>query len=102
MVPPWLWNIGLIAAALLLGFIVKVIITALLHYYKNTKDYSFFKSVLTHLSAPLNYFVPLLTLNTLLPFLMYEGGYIGYFKQLLEILLIISFSNILINAIKVF
>jgi len=102
MVPVWLWNIGLIGAALFLGFLVKLIITALLHYYKNTEDYSLFKSILTHLSSPLNYFVPLLTLNTLLPFLMYEGAYISYFKQLLEILLIVSFSNVLINAVKIF
>lgn len=100
--PGWLWNTGLIAAAVLLGFIVKLIITALLHYYKNTKDYSLFKTILTHLSVPLNAFVPLLTLNTLLPFLMYEGGYIVYFKKLLEILLIISFANVLISTVRIF
>jgi small-conductance mechanosensitive channel len=102
LLPGWLWNLGLIAAVLLLGFLIKLVITALLRHYRNTKDYSLFKSILTHLSVPLNYFVPLLTLNTLLPFLMYEGAYIGYFKQLLEILLIVSFSNVLINAFKVF
>lgn len=101
MVPAWLWNIGLIAAVLLLGFLIKLVITALLHYYKNNKDYSLFKSILTHLSRPLNFFVPLLTLNALLPFLMYEGGYIAYFKQTLEILLIFSFSNVLINTVKI-
>ncbi|MGY3215058.1 mechanosensitive ion channel family protein [Mucilaginibacter sp. HD30] len=102
LLPGWLWNISLIVAAALLGYLVKVVITILLHYYKNTKDYSLFKSILTHLSKPLNYFVPLLTLNALLPFLMYEGGYIVYFKKLLEILLIISFSNVLMNSIKIF
>ena len=100
--PFWVWNLGLIVAALLLGFIVKFFITALLRHYKNTKDYSLFKSVLTHLSGPLNSFVPLFTLNTLLPFLMYEGPSISKVKQLLEILLVISFSNVLINAIKIF
>jgi len=101
MVPAWVWNLALIAAALLLGFIVKLIITMLLHYYKSTKDYSLFKSILTHLSRSLNFFVPLLTLNALLPFLMYEGAYIGFFRQFLEILLIIAFSNVLINAVKI-
>lgn len=100
-VPAWLWNVGLILATLLLGFILKLILTWLLHYYKNTKDYSLFKSILTHLSKPLNYFVPLLTLNTLLPFLIYEGPNIAPFKKLMEILLIISFANVLINTIKV-
>lgn len=102
LLPDWLWNIGLIVAAALLGYLVKLVITALLHYYKKTEDYSLFKSILTHLNKPLNYFVPLLTLNVLLPFLMFEVGYIGYFKKLLEILLIISFSNVLMNTIKIF
>jgi small-conductance mechanosensitive channel len=100
--PAWFWNICLVAAALLLGGLVKLIITWLLHYYKNRGDYSLFKSILTHLSMPLNYFVPLLTLNALLPLLEYEGGYIGPFKKLLEILLLISFSYVLINTFKIF
>jgi small-conductance mechanosensitive channel len=100
LLPGWLWNIGLIVGAALLGYLVKLVITALLHYYKKTEDYSLFKSILTHLNRPLNYFVPLLTLNALL--LMYEGGYIVYFKKILEILLIISFSNVLMNTVKIF
>lgn len=102
LLPGWLWSIILIAAAALLGFLVKLIITALLRYYKNAEDYSLFKSILTHLSRPLNSFVPLLTLNALLPFLIHEASYVGYFKRLLEILLIISFSNVLLNTIKIF
>lgn len=102
LAPGWIWNIGLMAAAALLGYIVKLIITALLHHYKNTQDYSLFKSILTHLNKPLNVFIPLLTLNALLPFLMFEGAYIIYFKKLLEILLIVSFSNVLLNTIKIF
>jgi small-conductance mechanosensitive channel len=102
LVPGWLWDIGLIIIAIVLGLIVKVIITALLNYYKNKEDYSLFKSILTNLSRPLNFFVPLLTLNAFLPFLIYQGAYIVHFTKLLEILLIISFSNVLINTIRIF
>lgn len=101
--PVWLWNLGIIVFALTLGFVVKFIFTLLLKHYKNITDYNFFKSLLTHLSVPLNYFVPLLTVNMLLPFLDFKVFYfnLSWLDKLLEILLIITFSNILINAIKI-
>src|SRR5215217_7941980 len=100
--PGWAWNISLVIATLLLGYIIKLFLTRLLRYYKNTKDYSLFRSILTHLSRPLNHFIPLLTLNALLPFLIFEGAYLVNFKKLIEILLIISFSSLLINTVRVF
>ncbi|PJJ83100.1 mechanosensitive ion channel family protein [Mucilaginibacter auburnensis] len=100
--PGWAWNICLVAATLLLGFILKLLLTRLLRYYKNTKDYSLFRSVITHLSRPLNHFIPLLTLNALLPFLIFEGAYLANFKKLIEIMLIISFADLLINTVRVF
>ncbi len=100
--PGWAWNLSLVAATLLLGYILKLLLTRLLHYYKNTKDYSLFRSVLTHLSRPLNHFIPLLTLNALLPFLIFEGAYLGNFKKLIEIMLIISFADLLISTVRVF
>lgn len=99
---PWAWNLGVVLFALIIGFIVKVVITSLLHYYKSTSDYSFFKSILTHLNKPLNYFVPLLTLNILLPILTLEDLYINRIDKVLEILMIISFASLLINTIKIF
>ena len=45
--PPWVWNWGVVVAAVLLGFIIKLIITGILHFYKNTTDYSLFKSIIT-------------------------------------------------------
>lgn len=98
---PWLWNALVIGAVLIVGFIGKFVITALLHYYKKTSDYSFFKSVLTHLSGPFNHFVPLLTLTVVLPFLTLKDIYETNLDRVLSILLVISFANVLNNSIKI-
>jgi len=100
---PWLWNILIIAFVLIIGFVFKFIVTALLNYYKNKKeaDYTFFRSVVTHLSRPLNHFIPLLTLVVLLPFLFLKDVYEGQLNRFLGILLVISFANLLVNGIKI-
>src|ERR1700761_9167621 len=99
---PWAWNLGVVVFAILVGFIIKLIISAFLHYYKNQNDYSLFKSIITHLGSPLNYFVPLLMLNLLLPLLKLTKAELAPINKLVEILLIIAFSNLLINTIKIF
>jgi small-conductance mechanosensitive channel len=102
-VSPWVWNLGVISFLLIVGFVFKFIITALLNYYKNKKDtdYSFFRSLLTHLSRPLNHFIPLLTLTIVLPYFTLFDVYEGALRICLGILLVISFSNLLINGIKI-
>jgi len=99
--PGWLWNSLVIVAILIVGYIGKLILTTLLRYYKNTSDYSFFKSVLTHLSGPFNHFVPLLTLNIVLPFLTLKDVYEANLNRILSILLVISFAVVLNNSIKI-
>lgn len=100
--PPWIWNLCVIAVAIIIGFLIKLIITSLLHYYKNTADYSFFKSTLTNVGPALNHFVPLLTMNFMLPFMELTKPLEAIISRLIEILLIISFAGLLISAIKVF
>jgi small-conductance mechanosensitive channel len=99
----WVWNLAVIAFVLLVGFVFKLIITLLLNYYKNKKsaDYSFFQSLVTHLSKPLNHFIPLLTLTVILPYLTLKDVYEDRLKTWLGIFLLISFSNLLVNAIKI-
>ncbi|RYU92181.1 mechanosensitive ion channel [Mucilaginibacter terrigena] len=101
--PPWLWNMAVIAFVLLIGFIFKLIITALLNYYKNKKEagYSFFRSLVTHLSRPLNHFIPLLTLNIILPSLALKEVYEGNAKRWAGILLLISFASLIMNGIRI-
>lgn len=96
-----MWNIGVIVAAILVGFIIKLIITALLHFYKNRSDYSVLHSVIAHLSKPLNIFVPLLTLNFALSLLVLSKPVYNPLDKTLGILLIISFAHLLINGFKI-
>ncbi|WP_454801755.1 mechanosensitive ion channel family protein [Mucilaginibacter phyllosphaerae] len=102
--PPWLWNICVIILVLAIGFLVKVSITLTLKFYRDrdANSYSFFRSVLNHLSRPLNHFVPLLTLQILLPFIALRNTYTGIVTKTLGILLIISFAHLLICAFRIF
>jgi len=98
---PWAWNLGVIICALLLGFIVKFIITRILHFYKNRNDYSLFKSILTHLGPPLNYFVPLLTLNFMLPLMQLSKTFVASLDKLTSILVVAAFASLLIKAVRI-
>jgi len=99
---PWAWNLGVIIAALLLGFIVKLIITGILHFYKNRTDYSLFKSILTHLGPPLNFFVPLLMLNFMLPLIQLSKTFVTSLDRLTDILIVAAFASLLIKAVRIF
>lgn len=99
--PYWAWNLIVIFGALAIGFILKIIITALLRHYKNVSDYSLFKSILTHLGRPLNHFVPLLILTIAAPIMKMSDQYLVPITRVIGILLVISFANLLINAIKI-
>jgi small-conductance mechanosensitive channel len=101
--PAWLWNFAVIAFVLFIGFVFKYLVTLLLNYYKNKKeaDYSFFRSLVTNLSRPLNHFIPLLTLTILLPYFNLKDIYEDDVKRWLGILLMISFANLLMHGIKI-
>ncbi len=100
--PAWVWNLGVAVSALLLGFILKLIITGILLFYKNREDYSLFKSIITHLGKPLNFLVPLLVLNFTLPLLKLAQIYLTTLDRVIEILIIIAFAYLLINTFKIF
>jgi len=102
LVQPWAWNLGVVVAALIIGFILKLIITVILHFYKNKKDYSLFKSIITHLGRPLNFFVPLLMLNFMTPLFEISKLWYTALDRLIDILVIIAFANLLICTFKIF
>lgn len=101
--PHLVWNLLIIVAVLAVGFVVKFIVKLLLNYYKNKKEaeYSFLRSFVTHFSRSLNHFIPLLTLNILLPYFALKDDYADDVKKWFGILLVISFAVLLTNAIKI-
>ncbi|MGF7078324.1 mechanosensitive ion channel family protein [Mucilaginibacter sp. UYCu711] len=101
-VPAWLWNIGILAIALLTGFLIKAVITALLRFHKRDTGYSFFYSLLKHTGPALNHFLPILTLNMLISFMHLGGDNLAYLSRIAAILLTISLAALLVSSIQVF
>ncbi|MBS1525703.1 MAG: mechanosensitive ion channel [Bacteroidetes bacterium] len=99
---PWAWNLIIVGCAIILGFVVKFIITGILHFYKNTTDYSLFRSIISHLSKPLNYFVPLLALNFMVPLLLLSKPFATGLDRTTDILIVIAFAALLISTVKIF
>jgi small-conductance mechanosensitive channel len=103
--PSWSWNLIIIGASLLLGFLINVIVSLLLR--RNAKsaqvesEYSFFQSLINRLGQPLNVFLPLFLFNILLPAMRMPSVIMHKLSKAVEIGLIISFAWILIRGVQV-
>jgi small-conductance mechanosensitive channel len=102
LIQPWLWNMIIVASAIIIGLIIKSIIKALLNLYKKQSDYSLFRSIIVHIGPSMNHFVPLLVLNLMFPLMVLEKEFYLFFNHVFEICLIISFSILLISSVNVF
>jgi small-conductance mechanosensitive channel len=102
--PAYLWDFILVALAVIIGLIVKFMLSLLLRRKpKGEKPaFSFSRSLLNRLSKPFSYFLPLLAVNFLLPLMRMRTDIAQFFNKATEILLAISFANVLIALIKVF
>ncbi|MFD1255495.1 mechanosensitive ion channel family protein [Mucilaginibacter terrae] len=100
--PPFVWNISIAVNAIIIGLILKFITSRLLKAYANKENaYSFFRSFITHLSVPVTYFIPLLILKLAMPLMRMEKAYLIALDRVIGIMLIVSFSVLLIRAIRV-
>lgn len=101
--PPVGWNLLLLSGALLTGILFKGIVALLLHLYsKANLSYSLFRSLLSRLNKPLSFFLPLITLNLVLPFIELNNKQLIVVDKITGILLIITFSIVLVALVKVF
>src|SRR5258708_39972299 len=102
--PDYVWDGILAGVAIVIGLILKFILSLLLR--KKPKDgkpsFSFTRSALSRLGQPFSYFLPLLTFNFLLPLMKVRASFSPVLNKTVEILLAISFANVLIGVIKVF
>ncbi|BAV08024.1 Mechanosensitive ion channel [Filimonas lacunae] len=99
--PDFLWNIILVGIGVLVGFIIKFLLTFLLRFYTKNTSYSIVASILRRLGKPVNYFLPLLAINALIPFMKLKARPEAQISRIAEILLTIAFAAILIGIIKV-
>jgi len=101
--PPFLWNILLGLAAVLTGFIIKVLLSLFLKFTaRNISDYSLVRSIVFRLGKPINYFLPILVFNLVLPFMELTRKPMAYLTKAVEIGLITSFGFALAGLVKVF
>lgn len=100
--PVWISSLSLILIALLVAGIGRIVIIILLKHYNKKTGYSLVRSIVIHLAKPLNYLLPIFVLNIFLPFFPLDAGYLAAANKLLEILLVITFSNLLIHAVRIF
>jgi small-conductance mechanosensitive channel len=102
--PAYLWDGLLVALAIIIGLIVKFMLSLLLRRKPrdNKPAFSFSRSILNRLSKPFSYFLPLLAFNFLLPLMRLRTDIAFFLNKTTEILLAISFANVLIALVKVF
>ncbi|MBW8686836.1 mechanosensitive ion channel family protein [Chitinophaga rhizophila] len=102
--PPIVWNILLGGAALITGLIIKYLLALVLRVTasKNETDYSLIRSTLRRLGKPINYFLPVLVLDMVLPFMELARKPMNVLNRVVEISLIIAFGFMLTGLVKVF
>jgi small-conductance mechanosensitive channel len=101
--PDFIWNCLLTGVALVIGLILKFLLSMMLkkpHPEKMT--FSITRVILDRLGKPFSYFLPLLTLNFLLPLMKMKAIVYPVVNKTVEILLALSFANVLISVVKAF
>jgi hypothetical protein len=100
--PSIVWNVMIAAVAILIGLMIKFIVTRLFKFYaKKEESYSFFRSVIVNLGKAITYFIPLFLLNLFIPLMRMDKVYITPLDKIIEILLTISFAGILVRSIRI-
>jgi small-conductance mechanosensitive channel len=102
--PDLVWDCLLAGIAIVIGLILKFMLSLLLR--KKPKDgrpaFSVSRSILNRLGKPFSYFLPLVTFNFLLPLMKIRTNITPVLNKTVEILLTITFANVLIGVVKVF
>src|SRR3984957_9185143 len=99
-----LWDGILVALAIIIGLIVKFMLSLLLRRRPRSDKpaFSVSRSLFSRTTMPLTYFLPLLSFNFLLPRMKMRTDVAQFLNKATEILVAISFANVLIALIKVF
>lgn len=101
--PPFVGNLLLAAFALITGLIIKGLLALFLRRSPQAppEDYSMIRSILNRMAKPVNYFLPILVLNMVIPLMELRPRQQHIISSAVEILLIIAFGYILTGVVKV-
>jgi small-conductance mechanosensitive channel len=102
--PDFVWDCILAGVAIVIGLLVKFLLTLLLRRKpkEGRKTFSVTRGIIDRLGKPFSYFLPLLTLNFLLPLMKMSTAVAPALNHTVEILLMITFANVLVGVVKVF
>ncbi|AYL95600.1 mechanosensitive ion channel family protein [Mucilaginibacter celer] len=102
-IPSFVWNLIIATVALLVGLIIKFIITRLFKLYAKKADtsYSILRSILVNLGPAVAYFIPLFLFNILSPLMRMNPVYYKPLDKTFEILLTISFAGLLVRSVRI-
>ncbi len=98
----WLFDIIIIAIAILAGIFLKFFIVKLTKYYKSKSDFSFVRSFIIRLGKPLGIFLPFVFLSIAKSLIVLSPRLLIVYNKVIEIALILSFAYILMGLVKVF
>jgi small-conductance mechanosensitive channel len=100
--PPVAWNLLLGGIALLAGLLVTWIISFFVKQAcSRTTGFSLLRSVLQKLARPVNFFLPLLILDLILPFMKLDPVVYNFLNKATDVLLIVAFAAVFMGIVKV-
>ena len=100
--PPLAWNLLLAAVAILAGLIIKWVLAFFVRQgCRNITGFTFLRSILLRLAKPVNFFLPLLVLDLVLPLMRLDPMVYAFLNKTTDVFLIIAFASVLIGVIKV-
>jgi len=100
-IPPILRNLILGLGAIVIGLIIKFLLTKSFRFFARFWVTFQIQSILKHLSTPIGFFISLLLLNIAVSYMQLTPLAKSQIAKILEISLTINFSVILISAIRV-
>ncbi len=102
-IPSFAWNLIIALVAVLVGLVIKFIITRLFKLYAKKADtsYSILRSILVNLGPAVAYFIPLFLFNILSPLMRMNPVYYKPIDKIFEILLTISFAGLLVRSVRI-
>ena len=101
--PDFVWNLLLLASSIVFGISVQNILRIISRgLFRNNGPTSTRQLLVNRLRLPLNYFLPFVFMESVLPFMRLSVIYNHYLDKIIQLLLIISFGFILIRVVKLF
>lgn len=100
--PHFIWNILLVVIAILIGLLIRFIISRSIRFYYRHSDVHTYPEIIRNLYRPAGFFLPLVMINAALPFMKMDKIPLATTGRVIEVSLMVAFAAMLISAIKVF